>query len=178
MAEVSAEKLVARLASGKPIPAIVLIGTDAYLSDLCRKQIIEACVPEAAREWAVARIRGDAAGWDEALERVQTMPMLAPRQVIIVEDAQLIEKLGDESRDEIIKALTAYLDSPAPFSSSPDRSRRARWSSEVPQVARREGASRRADNRPGIGSRSRRANGQGIRKSTSIARPHRSWQKA
>ena len=116
MAEVSAEKLVARLASGKPIPAIVLIGTDAYLSDLCRNQIIEACVPEAARDWAVARIRGDAAGWDEALERAQTMPMLAPRQVIIVEDAQLIEKLGDESRDEIIKALTAYLDSPAPFS--------------------------------------------------------------
>ncbi len=47
MAEVSAEKLVARLASGKPVPAIVLIGSDAYLSDLCRKQIIEACVPEA-----------------------------------------------------------------------------------------------------------------------------------
>jgi DNA polymerase-3 subunit delta len=116
MAEVSAEKLVARLASGKPVPAIVLIGTDAYLSDLCRKQIIEACVPEVAREWAVARIRGDAQGWDEALERAQTMPMLAPRQVIIVEDAQLIEKLGDDSRDEIIKALTAYLDSPAPFS--------------------------------------------------------------
>ena len=88
MAEVSAEKLVARLAGGKPVPAIVLIGSDAYLSDLCRKQIIEACVPEAARDWAVARIRGDAAGWDEALERAQTMPMLAPRQVIIVEDAQ------------------------------------------------------------------------------------------
>lgn len=116
MAEVSAEKLVARLASGKPVPAIVLIGSDAYLSDLCRKQIIEACVPEAARDWAVARIRGDVQGWDEALERAQTMPMLAPRQVIIVQDAQLIEKLGDESRDEIIKALTAYLDSPAPFS--------------------------------------------------------------
>jgi DNA polymerase-3 subunit delta len=42
--------------------------------------------------------------------------MLAPRQVIIVQDAQLIEKLGDESRDEIIEALTAYLDFPAPFS--------------------------------------------------------------
>src|ERR1700756_3135938 len=116
MAEVSAERLVARLAAGNPVPAIVLIGSDAYLSDLCRRQVIEACVPEAARDWAVARIRGDAAGWDEALERVQTMPMLAPRQVIIVEDAQLIEKLGDESREEIIKALTAYLDSPAPFS--------------------------------------------------------------
>ena len=116
MAEVSAEKLVARLTSGKPVPAIVLIGSDTYLGDLCRNQIIEACVPAAARDWAVARIRGDAQGWSEALERVQTMPMLAPRQVIIVQDAQLIEKLGDESRDEIIKALTAYLASPAPFS--------------------------------------------------------------
>jgi DNA polymerase-3 subunit delta len=116
MAEVSAEKLVSRLASGKPIPAIVLIGSDAYLSDLCRRQIVDTCVPEAAREWAVARIRGDAAGWDEALERAQTMPMLAPRQVIIIEDAELIEKLGDESREEIIAGLTAYLASPAPFS--------------------------------------------------------------
>ena len=53
---------------------------------------------------------------DEALERVQTMPMLAPRQVIIVEDAELIEKLGDDSRDEILKALGKYLESPAAFS--------------------------------------------------------------
>jgi DNA polymerase-3 subunit delta len=116
MAEVSAEKLVARLTSGKAVPAIVLIGSDAYLSDLCRNHIIEACVPQAARDWAVARIRGDVQGWNEALERVQTMPMLAPRQVIIVEDAQLIEKLGDDSRDEIINALAAYLEAPAPFS--------------------------------------------------------------
>src|ERR1700720_3345589 len=116
MAAVSAEKLVARLGGGKALPALVLIRIEAYPTASSRKQIIEACVPEAARDWAVARIRGDVAGWDEALERVQTMPMLAPRQVIIVEDAQLIEKLGDESRDEIIKALTAYLESPAPFS--------------------------------------------------------------
>ena len=33
MAEVSADKLVSRLASGKPVPAVVLIGSDAYLSD-------------------------------------------------------------------------------------------------------------------------------------------------
>ncbi len=116
MAEVSPEKLIARLASGKPVPAVVLIGTDIYLRDLCRKQIVEACVPAGAREWAVARIRGDGEGWDEALERVQTMPMLAPRQVIIVEDAELIEKLGEDSRDEILGALGKYLDSPAVFS--------------------------------------------------------------
>jgi DNA polymerase-3 subunit delta len=116
MADVSPEKLIARLASGKPVPAVVLLGTDPYLRDLCRKQIVEACVPEGAREWAVARVRGDGEGWNEALERVQTMPMLAPKQVIIVEDAELIEKLGDDSRDEILGALGKYLDSPALFS--------------------------------------------------------------
>jgi DNA polymerase III subunit delta len=116
MAEVSPEKLITKLAGGKAIPAVVLLGTDIYLRDLCRKQIVEACVPAGAREWAVARIRGDGEGWDEALERVQTMPMLAPRQVIIVEDADLIEKLGDDSRDEILGALSKYLDSPASFS--------------------------------------------------------------
>ena len=91
----------------------MLLGTDPYLRDLCRKQIVEACVPEGAREWAVARVRGDGEGWNEALERLQTMPMLAPKQVIIVEDAELIEKLGDDSRDEILGALGKYLDSPA-----------------------------------------------------------------
>lgn len=116
MADVSPEKLIARLAGGKPVPAVVLLGTDPYLRDLCRKQIVEACVPEGAREWAVARVRGDGKGWNEALERVQTMPMLAPKQVIIVEDAELIEKLGDDSRDEILGALGKYLDSPAFFS--------------------------------------------------------------
>jgi DNA polymerase III subunit delta len=116
MAEVSPEKLISRLSSGKAVPAVVLLGTDPYLRDLCRKQIVEACVPEGAREWAVARVRGDGEGWNEALERVQTMPMLAPRQVIIVEDAELVEKLGDDSRDEILGALGKYLDSPAAFS--------------------------------------------------------------
>jgi len=116
MADVSPEKLIARLASGKPVPVVVLLGTDPYLRDLCRKQIVEACVPEGAREWAVARVRGDGEGWNEALERLQTMPMLAPKQVIIVEDAELIEKLGDDSRDEILGALGKYLDSPAAFS--------------------------------------------------------------
>jgi DNA polymerase-3 subunit delta len=115
MPELSAEKMVQRLAGGKPVPAIVLLGTDVYLRDLCRNQIIDACVPEGARDWAVARIPGTAQGWQEALERAQTMPMLAPRQVIIVEDAETVESLGDKSREEIVAELEKYLESPAPF---------------------------------------------------------------
>ena len=56
MAGVSPEKLIERLASGKPVAAVVLLGTDHYLREMCRNKIIEACVPESARDWAVARL--------------------------------------------------------------------------------------------------------------------------
>ena len=115
MAGLSPERLIDRLSRGKPVPAVVLVGTDTYLRDLCREKIIEVCVPQGAREWAVARIPAGASEWVEILRRAQTMPMLAPRQVIIVEDAESVEKLGDKSRDEIVESLEAYLDSPAPF---------------------------------------------------------------
>ncbi|HYL68998.1 MAG TPA: DNA polymerase III subunit delta [Candidatus Limnocylindria bacterium] len=115
MPELPAEQLFQRLASGKPVPAIVLLGTDVYLRDLCRNKIIDVCVPEGARDWAVARVPGNAQGWQEALERAQTMPMLAPRQVIIVEDAESVESLGEKSREEIVEGLEKYLESPAPF---------------------------------------------------------------
>lgn len=54
-------------------------------------------------------------GWNEVLERAQTLPMLSPHQVLIASDVHSVEKLGDDARDEILKALTEYLASPAPF---------------------------------------------------------------
>ena len=113
--EVSPEKLVERLARGQEISAIVLKGSDAYLRDMCRKRIVDAFAPEGVRDWAIARLSAREAGWDEILQRAQTLPMLAPRQVIIVEGAESVEKLGDKARDGILDALAKYLDSPAPF---------------------------------------------------------------
>jgi DNA polymerase-3 subunit delta len=116
MPEMSADRMIQHLAGGKPVSAIVLLGTDVYLRDLCRNKIIDACVPEGARDWAVARIPGNAQGWQQVLERAQTMPLLAPRQVIIVEDAEAVESLGEKSREEIVARLEEYFESPAPFS--------------------------------------------------------------
>lgn len=115
MAALSPEKLLERLGQGKPVPAVVLLGTDSYLREMCRKRIIESCVPEGAREWAVARLSARDTDWNEILGRAQTLPMLASRQVIVVQDAEAAERLGEEARDEIIEALGDYLASPAPF---------------------------------------------------------------
>jgi DNA polymerase III subunit delta len=115
MAAVSPDKLIERLAGGKPVSAVVLLGTDHYLREMCRNKIIEVCVPESVRDWAVARTSARDAGWNEILGRAQTLPMLAPRQVLIVEEAESVEKLGEKARDEVIAMLASYFESPAPF---------------------------------------------------------------
>ena len=50
MASASPEKLLDQLSRGKSVPAVVLLGTDHYLREMCRNRIIEACVPENARD--------------------------------------------------------------------------------------------------------------------------------
>ena len=115
MADISTEKLVERLIAGKHVAAIVLFGTDTYLRELCRNKIIDACVPEAAREWALTRIAVRQSGWDEVMQRAQTMPMLAKRQVIVVEGVESLEKAGEKAREEVVEALEKYFESPAPF---------------------------------------------------------------
>lgn len=115
MPEIAAEDLPERLANGKPPAAVVLLGEDAYLRDFCRAAIIEAFVPEAARDWAVRRVSAREDGWDEILSSARTLPMLAPRQVILAEAAESAEKLGEAARAEIVEALEAYLESHAPF---------------------------------------------------------------
>jgi DNA polymerase-3 subunit delta len=115
MAAISPEKLVDRLAAGKPVAAVVLVGSDHYLREMCRNKIIETCVPESARDWAVARLSAREAGWAEILGRAETMPMMAPRQVLIGEEAESVEKLGEKARDEVLEMLAKYFESPAPF---------------------------------------------------------------
>lgn len=115
MSAVSAERLLDRIARSKPVPLIVLLGTDLYLREMCRSKIIEAYVPPEARDWAVTRLSAREDGWDEVLARAETMPMMASHQVVIAESAESIEKLGEKSREDVVRALEEYLKSPAPF---------------------------------------------------------------
>ena len=131
MPESSPTQLLERLAKGKPIPAIVLLGTDPYLRDMCRNGIIQAYVPDAVRDWALARISVQGGDWGEVFQRAETLPMLAQLQVVIIDGAETIEvkkrddddaaesgdsEDADDPRKETLQAFSAYLDKPAPFS--------------------------------------------------------------
>jgi DNA polymerase III subunit delta len=115
MPRVSHEELLSRLTKGKPIPALLLLGDEPFLRDASRTQLIETFVPEAVRTWAVSRYSADRGETQDALEQAQTLPMLAPRQVVFLHDVEKIEKLGEKNRDAAVEQLDAYLDNPAPF---------------------------------------------------------------
>jgi len=115
MARVSGEELLERLETGKTIPAVLLHGEEPYLRDACRAQLIEKLVPDAARTWAVSRYSASRGETQAALDQAQTMAMLSPQQVVFLEEAEAIEKLGEKNREEATEQLEAYLKNPAPF---------------------------------------------------------------
>jgi DNA polymerase-3 subunit delta len=112
---VGIDELLLRLKKGKPIPAILLLGEEPYLRDICRAQLIDQYVPEAARTWAVSRFSAKRDDIQAALDQAQTLPMLSPQQVVFLEEAEAIEELAEKRRDEAVKQLGSYLADPAPF---------------------------------------------------------------
>jgi len=115
MPDVKVEALMAKLASGKALPAILLYGDDVYLRKSCRDKLVETYVPEAARDWALARYSAADGEWDDALQRAVTVPMLATHQVVIIEGVEAIDDLSEDARDSATESLKNYLADPAPF---------------------------------------------------------------
>jgi DNA polymerase-3 subunit delta len=116
MPGVSAQQLLTLLAKGKPVPGILLLGSEAYLRQLCRQKIIDAFVAGGLRDWGVTRFSAEEDELSAILGQAQTLPMLAPQQVIFVSDVEAWERLGEESRDALVKQISAYMENPAPFS--------------------------------------------------------------
>src|SRR6266404_4534117 len=79
-------------------------------------RISDGYVPEGVRDWGIMRYSADYNSISTILSQAQTLPMLAPQQVIFVRDVDAWERLGDDSRDALVKQLSGYLENPAPFS--------------------------------------------------------------
>ncbi len=116
MAQATVENLLQRIAKGQPIPAIVLLGSDPYLRDQCRNALVERLIAEGARDWAVSKISATGGGLQDLLQRAQMAPMLSPRQVLILQDTEALERGGDDALERTTDALATYLEDPAPFS--------------------------------------------------------------
>jgi DNA polymerase III subunit delta len=115
MARVNLDQLKDRLEQGKPIPALLLLGDEPYLRDACRASLIEKYVPETALTWAVSRFSANRGETQAALDQCQTLPMLSSQQVVFLEEAEALEKLGEKAREEAVERIVAYVQDPAPF---------------------------------------------------------------
>jgi DNA polymerase-3 subunit delta len=115
MPPLTSDELLSRLKKGKPVPAILLLGTEPYLRDICRAQLIDQYVAEAARTWAVSRFSAERGDIQAALDQAQTLPMLSPQQVVFLENAEAIEEFADKKREDAVQHLESYLADPAPF---------------------------------------------------------------
>ncbi len=94
-------------APGKPV--YVLYGADPYLRQLSRRKIIARFTAEADPQLVVSEFDASAALAD-VLDALRTAPLLAPRRLVIVQDA---DPFVSAHRD----ALEEYLSGPAPTGS-------------------------------------------------------------
>jgi len=105
--------LLERLAKGKAMPGVLLLGAETYLRDLCRKAIVDALIPEDAREWGVARCDASEEEPSAILALASTPSLLAPRQVIFARGIEAWEKLGENAREALLADLDAYFAHPS-----------------------------------------------------------------
>ncbi len=115
MPRIAAGDLLGRIAKGKPVPAVLLLGDEPFLRDSCRSLLIEKYVSESARAWGVSHFSAVDGGTQAALGQAQTLPMLSRQQVVFLGEVEALEKLGEEKREEALQAIGAYLENPAPF---------------------------------------------------------------
>jgi len=115
MPEMGADAFLDNLSKGKAVPAILLLGHETYLRDICRARIVDAMVPEGAREWGVSRFDAGDDPIDAILGRAQTPALLAPQQVVFVRGIDAWADLGEEKREKLGEELESYLKEPAPF---------------------------------------------------------------
>ncbi|MGA2481857.1 MAG: DNA polymerase III subunit delta [Candidatus Acidiferrales bacterium] len=115
MPRVAAGELLAHIAKGRPVPAILLLGDEPYLRDACRAQLLEAYVPEDARDWGVSRYSCADNQLNAALAQAQTLPMLCSTQVVFLEEVDALESLPEKEREKAAEHLASYLEDPAAF---------------------------------------------------------------
>ncbi len=115
MSTVTPDQFLQKIAAGQPVPAILLLGPDRYLRDLCRQKLIAAFIPPVARDWGVVRLSCLDTELDRILQQATMVPMLCPRQIVFATDLEAVQRLGEEARERAVDALRAYFADPPPF---------------------------------------------------------------
>jgi DNA polymerase-3 subunit delta len=115
MAALSPAALRKQIASGDTGPLYVLVGDDDAEKSLVAAEFTD-MVDEGLRAFNVDRFYGGDVKMDDVLDAANTLPMVAPRRVVVVLEAEklLVPKRESEAAQEALERLEAFLKAPSP----------------------------------------------------------------
>ncbi|MGB1448415.1 MAG: DNA polymerase III subunit delta [Flavobacteriaceae bacterium] len=100
------QQILNSIANKKVAPVYLLMGTEPYFIDEISTALMNAVVDESARDFDLTVLYGKETTADQILEAVKRYPMLGKQQLIVVKEAQYL--------DRTIDALASYCASPQP----------------------------------------------------------------
>jgi len=114
---VTAAALRKDIASGSTAPVYVLLGEDEIEKADVAAQFLE-LVDEGLRAFNVDRFYGGAVSASQVIDTANTHPMMVPRRVIVVLEAEklLVPKRESKATEEDQERLTEFIKAPAPDS--------------------------------------------------------------
>ncbi len=118
MPPLTAAALRKQIASGNTEPLYALIGADEVEKSAVAAQFID-MVDEGLRAFNVDRLYGGDAKVDEMIDSANTLPMMVPRRVVVILEAEklLIPKRESKAAEEEQERLEAFLADPSPHAS-------------------------------------------------------------
>jgi DNA polymerase-3 subunit delta len=102
-----------QLASGETAPLYMLVGADEVEKSAVAAEFVE-MVDEGLRAFNVDRVYGGETRVDVLVDSAATLPMMAPRRIVLVLDAErlFIPKREGKAADAELEKLEAYIEKP------------------------------------------------------------------
>src|SRR5215211_4188208 len=118
MPPLTAAALRSQITSGQTAPLYMLVGADEVEKSEVAAQFIE-MVDEGLRAFNADRLYGGETKIDELIDSANTLPMMAPRRVVVLLEAEklLIPKRESKAAEEEQERLEAFLQDPSPHAS-------------------------------------------------------------
>ena len=108
----AAERFLAEIAGPSRRAGYVLLGSEAYLQQMCRRGALDALLPGGGRDFALHDLDLGEISIFDALDLAQTPSLMAPFQVLIIRNVKTLYGRG-QKKDEFA-AIDAYFTRPNP----------------------------------------------------------------
>jgi DNA polymerase-3 subunit delta len=106
------ERFLGEIAGNALKPGYVLVGSESFLLEMCRRGVLQALVPDDLRDFCLHDLDLAQTSIFDALDMAQTPSLMAPFQVLFIRNVKTL--YGRGQKKEEFAALDAYFRRPNP----------------------------------------------------------------